>query len=788
MITAAGLLVLLVGGALALPLILDVNQYRGLIQTEAEKAVGRKVTLGEMSLSYIPFGISVSPIEVQDLVTARSVTVGARLMPLLSGEVAVSKVVIEAPVVSLVRRADGTWSVADLATGSTAPKADAEPSPARKVSLSKLVISDGIVRLHNEAAGAAGALEVGLNLEASMTMEGDHVVAEATGRLTKGESSLDLQGSIDRRGETILVDASIPSSKLQAADLNALLAAGNTPLPFRFSTEDPVRLDARVKGDVASDDLQVAANVEVSRATFEHPSMTQPMRDISGKLAVEGDRITLNEFHGVIGGSDVGGTLTVENFEAPKATFALTSKKADFWELMSFVKGDDGKGTSPKSAAAPAAGNDLLDAVRAQGTLAIGEGSFGGLKFSDLDSTLSLEKKIIRLEPASMTLYGGKISGNVSMNMNGTPVVSLAVKGNDIAVDPLLVDTLALKDTLAGTLTGDLSITASGNALDPILRSAAGSGDIKIENGRVGALNVLSILTKASGLLGEKSLKSVSNKLATEGTDFTSVTAGLKVGGGTIATKDLRLVSGDLDLTDDGTLDMLAGTLEVEGRIIFSEAISQAMVDEGSRAVDAFWDSSIARVSLPLKLAGPVSAPMPVIEWGAVRESLARNKIEEALRKRGLGDLLGGGSKAPARTESAAKTQDAGEVVERSGPGAVPEGGATVPLDASIQRKEFSGNLLAPDLKIRGSLRGAKITAASLEVLDRDGRQVHEASLMKEVRDFYATVDPAAPSDIKFRVEVDGKKLVKAGHKVAVAIKLQDEAGNSVTKRWEVER
>ena len=375
------------------------------------------------------------------------------------------------------------------------------------------------------------------------------------------------------------------------------------------------------------------------------------------------------------------------------------------------------------------------------------------------------------------------------MNMNGTPVVSLTVKGNSIAVDPLLVDTLALKDTLAGSLTGDLSITASGNAVDPILRSATGSGEVTIENGRVGALNVLSVLTKASGLLGEKSLKSVSNKLATEGTDFTSVTAGLKVAGGTIGTKDLRLVSADLDLSDDGTLDMLKGTLEVDGRIIFSEAISQAMVDEKSRAVDAFWDSSIARVSLPLKLAGPVSAPMPVIEWNAVTRSLARNKVEEALRKRGLGDIFGGGSKAPAKTEGAAKPPDTGQLVQRSGPGAeAATGGTGAPLDVSIQKKEFSGNLLAPDLKIRGSLRGAKITAASLEVLDRDGRQVHETSLMKEVRDYYATADPATPSDIKFRVEVDGRKLVHAGRKVAFAIKLQDEAGNSVTKRWEVER
>jgi len=793
---AAGLLLLIVGAVLALPLLLDVNQYRGLIQAEAEKAIGRKVTLGEMSLSLLPFGISVSPIDVQDLVSAESVTVGARLMPLVfGGTIEVSKVVIESPEVTLARRADGTWSVSDLGGAQPAATDEAdEEAPARTITLSKLKVTDGTVRLRDETRGTA-SIDVGLDLEASLSMTGDNAQAAASGRLTKGGSSLDVEGSIDKRGETIVVDVRVPSSEIHAADLNALLAAGATPLPFRFSTEDPVRLDAHVKGeipeDMSTDALQIAVNVEVSRGTFEHPSLDQPIREIRGKLAYDGTRLALSGFHGVIGGSDVSGSLSIESFETPKAMFDLASKKADFMELMSFVRSE-----TPAAAQAPAKGGaaagtgDLLAAATARGTLSIGEGSFGALDFRDLESTLTLEKKVIRLDPVSMTLYDGRMTGTATMSMAASPpAVSVTAKADAIAVDPLLSDVLGMKGMLSGALTGDLAIAAAGDALDPILTSASGGGDIRIENGRVGALNVLGVLSKASGLLGEQSLKHLSNKLATEGTDFTSIAAGLKVAGGKISTRNLRLVSPDIDLTDDGTLDMLKGTLAIEGRIIFSDAISKAMVDEKSRAVDAFWDSSVARVSLPLKLEGPIDAPMPIIDWKTVRQSLARNKIEEALRKRGLGDILGGGTKAP-EGSGASKAPDHGTLVERSGPGsgAAEPGAETGPLDVSIQRKEFSGNLLAPDLKIRGTLRGAKITEASLEVLDRDGRQVHETSLMKDVRDFYATAAAAETADIKFRVEVDGRKLVKAGRKLAFAIRLKDEAGHSVTRRWEVER
>lgn len=789
---AAGLLVLLVVGAIAVTMLVDVNQYRGLIQTEAEKAIGRKVTLGAMSLSLFPtFGISVAPIEIQDLVTADSVTVGARLWPLIfGGEIVVSKVVIVSPEVTLARRADGTWNVTEIAgPPQTAANDAGQPSTPRKVSLSKLTISDGVVHFRNEAPGAALSLDLAVDLEASMTMAGDDMEAEASGRIASGESSLEVAGSIDRIGGRTMVDLAVPSSKIDTDDLSALLAAGAGPLPFRFSSDDPVRVDARVKGDIASEDLQIAANVEVSDVTFEHPSMKQPMREVSGKLKIEGDRLDLTDFHGVIGGSDIGGSISIEGFETPNATFALKSKKADFMELMSFVE-EEGP-PAPRDQPSPEAGSgDILAAARARGTLAIEEGSFGSLDFSDLESTLSLEKKVIRLDPASMTLYGGKMTGVVTMSMAASPpTVSVTARSDGIGVGPLLGDTLELKDMLSGSLTGELSITAAGDALDPILRSATGSGTIKIENGRVGALNVLEILSKASGLLGEKSLKAVSDKLAKEGTDFSSVSAGLKVGGGKISTANLHLVSPDIDLTDDGTLDMLAGRLAIEGRIIFSEAISQAMVDEGSRAVDVFWDSAIGRVSLPLKLAGPIDAPMPDIDWNVAGERLARNKIEEVLRKKGLGDLFGRGSKTPEKSE-AAKAPDEGHIVESSGPGTDPVGteGDPGPLGVSIQRKEFSGNLLAPDLKIRGTLRGANITEASLEVLDRDGRQVHETSLMEQVREFYATSDAAQAADIKFRVEVDGRKLIQAGRKLAFAINLKDESGHSVTRRWEVER
>src|SRR5436309_3086283 len=53
----ASLIVLVLIGAW---LFLDVNKYRGLIQTQLEQQLGRKVTLGTMSLGLLPLRFQVA--------------------------------------------------------------------------------------------------------------------------------------------------------------------------------------------------------------------------------------------------------------------------------------------------------------------------------------------------------------------------------------------------------------------------------------------------------------------------------------------------------------------------------------------------------------------------------------------------------------------------------------------------------------------------------------------------------------------------------------------------------
>lgn len=533
----------------------------------------------------------------------------------------------------------------------------------------------------------------------------------------------------------------------------------------------------------------MSGSLDVEEFTFKLPNMDKPMQQVRGRVTLRGNGFDVSGFSGVIGRSDVGGTLSVNDLSSPRATFALTSRRADFWELMSFLKEEPAAAGERRAAQNTPAGDDLLSRVSARGTLAIGEGSFGTLSFTGLSSTIALDRKVMKLDPVSMKLYGGSMNGSASMDMNRTPpLYTVDARADAIDSDAMLAANMQMKGMLTGALSGRISVTSSGTTRNDALRNARGSGDLRIEKGRVGALNVLKVLSRASDLMGEKSLKEVSARVAREGTEFSSLSASLDIGGGKIRSRNLSLMSPDIELSDDGAFDMLAGTIDIAGQIIFSEALSQAMVQERSRAVDYFWDSQHGRVDLPIRMTGPIGSPSPNIDWGSAGGNLARRKVEDTLRDRlkntGAGGLLGGLlGKQPGGNQP--ESQNGPAQPKSPAGGAPPVSGD---LGITVEEKGFSGSPLLPGLKVRGTLTGTTITEANARVTDGNGRVVYEQSLMQKVNKYYTNHERSAPAAIVFRVELDGKQLLGSGGDLTVRITVADAAGGTAEKIVSVSR
>ena len=142
--------------ALAFPLFIDVNRFRPEIESNLSSALGRNVTVGNLSLSILSGSVEANQLSIADdskfsntaFIQAKSLKVGVELMPLIfSKQLNVTHLVIEKPQISLLRNRQGVWNFSSLGNKAGEEKAPAKSgsSSPQNLSVGKLEISDGTI-------------------------------------------------------------------------------------------------------------------------------------------------------------------------------------------------------------------------------------------------------------------------------------------------------------------------------------------------------------------------------------------------------------------------------------------------------------------------------------------------------------------------------------------------------------------------------------------------------------------------------------------------------------------
>ena len=117
------LVVLLVGGVLALPFLVDLNTYQERYKPLIEEALNRKVQLQDIRLTVWPrIGARVAGFSVLDdpafssgpFASLSSLDVGVKLMPLLSGKVEVEEITLHGPVITVIKNKNGVLNASTI--------------------------------------------------------------------------------------------------------------------------------------------------------------------------------------------------------------------------------------------------------------------------------------------------------------------------------------------------------------------------------------------------------------------------------------------------------------------------------------------------------------------------------------------------------------------------------------------------------------------------------------------------------------------------------------------------
>lgn len=228
-----GVLVVLI---LIAPFLIPVNQFRPTIEDKASAALGRKVQLGNLSLSLLSGSLSAENLSIGDdpkfssapFLTAKSLKVGVELMPLIfSKTLNITGVVIDTPQVTLLHNSAGVWNFSSL--GGPAAKAQAKKAPSEKtaapeLSIAKLELKNGKITVGATNSQKRSTYD-NLNITASdVSMASKFPVTVTADLPDGGKFKLDgTAGPVDQEDTSLTpLDAKLAVSSLNLASTGFL--------------------------------------------------------------------------------------------------------------------------------------------------------------------------------------------------------------------------------------------------------------------------------------------------------------------------------------------------------------------------------------------------------------------------------------------------------------------------------------------------------------------------------------------------------------------------------------
>lgn len=600
------------------------------------------------------------------------------------------------------------------------------------------------------------------------------------GRIQRGDVLHALRYDIGTKGP----------ARLTPEALSMLVALAGKSLPIELELTEPMTVDARVRQ--AGSGLDLEGSATLAKARVRHALLEHPLDVARATVQLRGDRIEVQDAALRFGASALQGSLSIDDFANPRLEFDLTAPQANLDELFAIATRARGRS---EAVAGGAGARPLSQRMRARGRLRVDSATFGGLAFSSFNTTADMRDGRLLFEPVSVGLYGGQGTGRLAMDLAGGPArFDADVNLEGVDVKALLVAGMGYQD-LSGR--GRLTARLQGRAgsLAETLATLKGEGTMHLTDGEISKLNALQALERAS-VFGEQSLASLGGRLSREGTPFNSLDGNFTIADGRMRITRSTLLAPDADIETDGTATFASKALDFDSVIAFSRQLSEQMRAEGSRAAQIFWDDRQGRVVLPARISGRVGDIKASIDWSAAGSQILRGGgLGAILGGSGsggpsgdsgslggsnplgglLGDLLGGSNSGSSSQQSAPEAPEASGANQSQAAQGTSRG-----LSASIEQARMGGNFLSPDLRLRATLHGERLSHAVVIVSTPEGRELvrEERAFEREVDDYLASASRDSAASIPVRLNVDASRLGGSGPFV-VSVQAVDDRGRT---------
>ncbi len=610
-----GLLVALV---FALPFILPMDMIHQKVITLAHEKTGGELQInGKTSFSILPTpSITLNQISFKTsgqaltstLVKANSIKVKVNFLPLLSKKVEVSQFVIYQPDIDITVLKEtaskkGTAAPATPMRKTITVSGDqgADAIPLSDISLENVRIVDGTIRYSDRTSGTKELLE--------------HI--NATVKLKDLDHPLSVTSDLVWHKKKIKVDTTVKMARV-------LLEKLSSPIDLIVSSPD---MNMSFSGLLdRSKDLNVNGNLKMKSASVRNllewvgqdapvPGGLQNL-NIESDVAYTGKAIKLTDMQLHIDKSKMNGHLTLFTKEAkPRLTGKLT---LDFLNLNTYLTKSKVLGWSSNNREYQVAANSNdkaqtpdtkldfrgLKAINTDLDLTLGGMLYKKIKLDETRILLKIKNAVLSANLTDMNLYKGKGTGLMVLNgQKSRAAIKSKFNLRNLAVLPFLKDAANFA-WLSGSGNIDFDITGLGTTVNGLKKTLNGTSNIRFSDGAIEGINIPQMLrgVTTGAMFGL-------SKSTTQKTDFSALTALLKIKNGVVHNDDLKLASPLLRISGKGTANLVTERLDYR---VEPKLVASLEGQDGAKA---------GGINIPLDIKGTFSDPKVRPDMSAILQN-----------------------------------------------------------------------------------------------------------------------------------------------------------------------
>ncbi|CAE6949701.1 protein involved in outer membrane biogenesis [Vibrio sp. B1REV9] len=660
--------VVILAVVLALVVFVNPNQFKPLIVEQAQKQTGLELVVeGDISWQFFPsIGFELGRTELRNpqgfskpnLFKVDTVGVDVSVMPLLSKQLEIGKVTLDGAEFYLETLKDGTKNI-DALTKAQTQQAEQTTEAASEqaagsqssgsdwtINLAGVSISNGYVEVQDKQAGTYIKLsDISLNLS---QFAFDHWTTADFG--VKGEmnaQTFTAQGKTDFKLAKGLASYALKNINFDAtyADATNKIESATIGLDaFEFNKVNNLsyalkgetggmKLDMQGGGELSVDKAisKVQLNKLTLNANFDGDALPQsPMKvDVTSDLSFDLTKSHLSFVLEKLTANAIAlnGKADVTLGDIPKVRFAVHSPNIDLDEFLGLNKQApaDNKSTSGGNSApvGPEVEPDLsaLKTLDVRGDITIDQFKLANAKMEAVNANFSIDRGVFELASFSSKLYQGTISATAKLDARHSPAsysAKQSIKG--VHVQPLLVD-VADNDMLEGT--GNIDVNVSGKSLTPtgMKKNLIGTIAINFTDGAVNGINVAQLIRENYAKFKGHSLEGTDE---TKKTDFSAMTATLKLNKGQVSTDDLQAQSPLLRVRGKGAANYLNKTVD----FTISTSVVGSLEGQGGKNIDELKD-----ITIPINVSGKWADPKFKLVFDDVLKQKAQKEIDRGVEK-----------------------------------------------------------------------------------------------------------------------------------------------------------